>query len=151
MDVHGRIFAGHRDLVGAAVVRRLEREGADNLVLRTHAELDLIDQDAVDAFFAGERPDYVFLCATRVGGIHANDTYPAEFTMVSTPASRCRLTSTAPALTITSTIARRPRTAAPFFKKRKSSCLRQWPPFARTATPRRSRRCTGVADEALQR
>lgn len=80
MDVHGKIFvAGHRGLVGAAVVRRLQREGADNLILRTHAELDLTDQHAVDAFFAGERPDYVFLCAARVGGIHANDTYPAEF------------------------------------------------------------------------
>ena len=80
MDGHGKIFvAGHRGLVGAAVVRRLQREGADNLILRTHAELDLTDQHAVDAFFAGERPDYVFLCAARVGGIHANDTYPAEF------------------------------------------------------------------------
>jgi GDP-L-fucose synthase len=80
LDVHGKIFvAGHRGLVGHAVVRRLEREGADNLVLRTHAELDLTDQAAVDAFFASERPDYVFLCAARVGGIHANDTYPAEF------------------------------------------------------------------------
>ena len=80
MDVRGKIFvAGHRGLVGAAVVRRLEREGADNLILRTRAELDLTDQDAVDTFFAVERPDYVFLCAARVGGIHANDTYPAEF------------------------------------------------------------------------
>jgi GDP-L-fucose synthase len=53
MDVRGKIFvAGHRGLVGAAVVRRLEREGADNLILRTRAELDLTDQDAVDAFFA---------------------------------------------------------------------------------------------------
>jgi len=80
LDVHGKIFvAGHRGLVGNAVVRRLQREGADNLVLRTHAELDLTDQAAVDAFFAYERPDFVFLCAARVGGIHANDTYPAEF------------------------------------------------------------------------
>jgi GDP-L-fucose synthase len=80
MDVHGRIYvAGHRGLVGAAVLRRLQTEGAERLLLRTHAELDLTDQAAVDAFFAAEKPDYVFLCAAHVGGIHANDTYPAEF------------------------------------------------------------------------
>ena len=80
MDVHGRIYvAGHRGLVGGAVVRRLQAEGAEHLLLRTHAELDLTDQAAVDAFFASQRPDYVFLCAAHVGGIHANDTYPAEF------------------------------------------------------------------------
>lgn len=80
MDVRGKIYvAGHRGLVGSAVVRRLQAAGADNLVLRTHAELDLTDQAAVDAFFANERPDHVFLCAAHVGGIHANDTYPAEF------------------------------------------------------------------------
>jgi GDP-L-fucose synthase len=80
MDVHGRIYvAGHRGLVGGAVVRRLQAEGAEHLLLRTHAELDLTDQAAVDTFFASQRPDYVFLCAAHVGGIHANDTYPAEF------------------------------------------------------------------------
>ena len=80
MDMRGKIYvAGHRGLVGSAVVRRLLAEGADNLVLRTHAELDLTDQAGVEAFFAAERPDYVFLCAAKVGGIHANDTYPAEF------------------------------------------------------------------------
>jgi len=80
MDLRGRIYvAGHRGLVGSALVRRLLAEGADNLLLRTHAELDLTDQAAVDAFFAAEHPDYVFLSAARVGGIHANDTYPAEF------------------------------------------------------------------------
>ena len=71
--------AGHRGLVGSAIVRRLQAEGASNLLLRTHAELDLIDQHAVDRFFASERPEFVFLAAAKVGGIHANDTYPAEF------------------------------------------------------------------------
>ena len=80
MDLHDRIYvAGHRGLVGSALVRRLQSEGADNLVLRTHRELDLTDQAAVEAFFANERPGYVFLAAAKVGGIHANDTYPAEF------------------------------------------------------------------------
>ena len=80
MDAHARIFiAGHRGLVGSALVRRLEADGADNLLLRTHAELDLTDQAAVEGFFATERPQYVFLAAAKVGGIHANDTNPAEF------------------------------------------------------------------------
>lgn len=71
--------AGHRGLVGSAIVRRLERAGFSNLLLRTRQELDLTRQDAVDAFFAEQRPAYVFLAAARVGGIHANDTYPADF------------------------------------------------------------------------
>jgi len=71
--------AGHRGLVGSATVRRLQAEGASNLLLRTHAQLDLTDQHAVDDFFAREKPEYVFLAAAKVGGIHANDTYPAEF------------------------------------------------------------------------
>jgi GDP-L-fucose synthase len=80
MSETARVYvAGHRGLVGAAIVRRLEREGFTNLVLRTHAELDLRSQAAVDAFFAAERPEYVYLAAARVGGIHANDSYPAEF------------------------------------------------------------------------
>lgn len=80
MQAGSRIYvAGHRGLVGSAIVRRLQSEGADNLLLRTHAELDLTDQAVVEAFFAAERPEYVFLCAAKVGGIHANDTYPAEF------------------------------------------------------------------------
>jgi GDP-L-fucose synthase len=80
MDLHDSIYvAGHRGLVGSALVRRLQSEGADNLVLRTHQQLDLTDQTAVEAFFANERPGYVFLAAAKVGGIHANDTYPAEF------------------------------------------------------------------------
>ncbi|MDY6813564.1 MAG: GDP-L-fucose synthase [Pseudomonadota bacterium] len=71
--------AGHRGLVGSAIVRRLERAGFSNLLLRTRQELDLTRQDAVNAFFAEQRPAYVFLAAARVGGIHANDTYPADF------------------------------------------------------------------------
>lgn len=77
---HGRIFvAGHRGLVGSAIVRQLRAAGIDNLVLRTHAELDLVDQHAVDDFFAAERPEQVFLAAAKVGGIYANATRPAEF------------------------------------------------------------------------
>ena len=71
--------AGHRGLVGAAIVRRLQAFGFSNLVLRTHAELDLVDQAQVRAFFAEEKPEYVFMAAAKVGGIHANNTYPAEF------------------------------------------------------------------------
>ena len=80
MGSNARIYvAGHRGLVGSAITRRLQADGATNLILRTHAELDLIDQRAVDAFFAEEQPEYVFLAAAKVGGIHANNTYPAEF------------------------------------------------------------------------
>jgi GDP-L-fucose synthase len=75
-----RIFvAGHRGLVGSAITRHLRQEGYHNLVSRTSAELDLRNQAAVDAFFAAERPEYVFLAAAKVGGILANSTYPAEF------------------------------------------------------------------------
>ena len=78
-----KIFvAGHRGMVGSAIVRTLERR-ADRapfeLITRTHAELDLVDQRAVREFFAAERPDQVYLAAARVGGIHANNTYPADF------------------------------------------------------------------------
>ena len=80
MNDGARVYvAGHRGLVGAAIVRRLERAGFSNLILRTHAELDLRSQAAVDAFFAAERPEYVYLAAARVGGIHANNSYPADF------------------------------------------------------------------------
>jgi GDP-L-fucose synthase len=80
MNLDSRIYvAGHRGLVGSAIVRRLQADGATNLILRAHDELDLVDQAAVEAFFATERPEYVFLAAAKVGGIHANSNYPAEF------------------------------------------------------------------------
>lgn len=80
IDKSAKIFvAGHRGLVGSAVVRKLQSLGYLNLLLRTHAELDLTVQSAVDAFFAAEKPDYVILAAAKVGGIHANNTYPADF------------------------------------------------------------------------
>jgi len=80
MDKDSRIYvAGHRGLVGSAILRRLKAEGYRNLVTRTHKELDLTDQAAVRRFFAEERPEYVFLAAARVGGILANSTYPADF------------------------------------------------------------------------
>ena len=66
-------------MVGSAIVRTLQAAGHSNIVMRTHAELDLIDQAAVRAFFASEKPDQVYLAAAKVGGIHANNTYPAEF------------------------------------------------------------------------
>ena len=71
--------AGHRGLVGSAIVRNLRGKGYTRLLLRTHAELDLTQQVAVDAFFAAEKPDYVFLAAAKVGGIMANTIYPAQF------------------------------------------------------------------------
>jgi GDP-L-fucose synthase len=80
LDIEAKIYvAGHRGLVGSALVRRLERAGRRRLLLRTHAELDLRDQTATRDFFASERPEYVFLAAAKVGGIHANDAYPADF------------------------------------------------------------------------
>ncbi|MDP3873730.1 MAG: GDP-L-fucose synthase [Methyloversatilis sp.] len=80
MDKNARIYiAGHRGLVGSAIVRNLEAKGYTNLVTRTHAELDLTDAAATDAFFATEKPEYVFLAAAKVGGIVANNSYPAEF------------------------------------------------------------------------
>lgn len=76
----GKFFvAGHRGLVGGAICRALRRAGYERLCLRSHAELDLLEQEAVRDFFAAERPDYVVLAAARVGGIHANATYPAQF------------------------------------------------------------------------
>ena len=71
--------AGHRGMVGSAICRELERQGYTNIITRTHARLDLCRQDAVDAFFAEEKPEYVFLAAAKVGGIQANSEAPADF------------------------------------------------------------------------
>lgn len=71
--------AGHLGLVGASIVRTLQKQGFNNIVTRKHAELELTDKNAVDAFFAATKPDYVFLAAAKVGGIWANDNYPADF------------------------------------------------------------------------
>jgi GDP-L-fucose synthase len=80
MDKTDKIFvAGHRGLVGSAIIRRLQTDGFENLLLRTSRELDLREQSAVREFFESEKPDYVILAAAKVGGILANDTYPAEF------------------------------------------------------------------------
>jgi GDP-L-fucose synthase len=80
MKKESRIYlAGHRGLVGSAIRRELERQGHQILLLRTHAELDLTDRKSVADFFQAERPEYVFLAAAKVGGILANDTYPADF------------------------------------------------------------------------
>jgi len=80
MEKDAKIYvSGHRGLVGSALVRKLQSEGYENLVLRTHAELDLLDQKAVTSFFAKEKPDYVFLSAAKVGGILANNNFPAQF------------------------------------------------------------------------
>ena len=80
MDKHAKIYvAGHRGLVGSAIVRTLHAEGFDNIVVRTSKEMDLREQSAVRDFFANERPEYVVLAAAKVGGILANDSYPADF------------------------------------------------------------------------
>ncbi|MDE1154153.1 MAG: GDP-L-fucose synthase [Acidobacteriaceae bacterium] len=80
LDTSAKVYvAGHRGLVGSAIVRELERLGFTRILKRTHAELDLSDADAVEAFFEQEKPEYVFLAAAKVGGILANNTYPAEF------------------------------------------------------------------------
>ena len=80
MEKSSKIYvAGHRGLVGSALVRRLKTEGYDNVVTRSHSELDLIRQDQVETFFEKEKPDYVFLAAAKVGGIWGNNTYPAQF------------------------------------------------------------------------
>lgn len=80
MEKSSKIYvAGHRGMVGSAIVRRLEENGYTNIICRTSAELDLRNQAAVEKFFEEEKPEYVFLAAAKVGGIHANNTYPAEF------------------------------------------------------------------------
>jgi len=80
MNLNDKIYiAGHRGLVGSAIVRQLESRGFTNLLMRTHKELDLTSQAQVQTFFKQEKPDYVILAAAKVGGIHANNTYPADF------------------------------------------------------------------------
>ena len=80
MDRNARIYvAGHRGLAGSAIVRQLQHKGYGNLVLRSHAEMELTDQAAVRAFFEQQQPEYVFLAAAKVGGIVANSSFPAEF------------------------------------------------------------------------
>jgi GDP-L-fucose synthase len=80
MPLDSRIYiAGHRGLVGSAIHRELMRLGYETLIVRTHEELDLCDEVAVDAFFSDARPEFVFLAAAKVGGIYANNTYPADF------------------------------------------------------------------------
>ncbi len=80
MNLDAKIYvAGHRGLVGSALMRQLQSKGYSNLITRTHAELELTDQGAIRDFFAQEKPEYVFLAAAKVGGVVANNTYPAEF------------------------------------------------------------------------
>mgnify|MGYP001466864126 CR=1 FL=1 len=80
MDPSEKIYiAGHRGLVGSALIRELKSRGYNNLVTRTHDELNLINQSDVNSFFVKEKPAYVILAAAIVGGIHANNTYPADF------------------------------------------------------------------------
>lgn len=80
MDISAKIYvAGHKGLVGGAICRALQAAGYTNIISRSHSELDLCDQRAVRTFFAAEKPEYVFLAAAKVGGIHANATYPAQF------------------------------------------------------------------------
>ena len=80
MDKQAKIYvAGHRGMVGSAIVRNLEHKGYTNILIRTHSELDLLNQKAVFEFLEQEKPDYLFLAAAKVGGIHANNTYRADF------------------------------------------------------------------------
>jgi GDP-L-fucose synthase len=80
MNKEAKIFvAGHRGMVGSAIVRKLLQAGYSNVVTRTHGELGLTNQSAVAAFFSHEKLDYVFLAAAKVGGVHANNTYRGEF------------------------------------------------------------------------
>ena len=80
MQKNSKIYvAGHRGLVGSAIVRKLQKEGYENLLLRTSSEVDLRNQQAVKDFFEAEKPEYVFMAAAKVGGINANNVYPADF------------------------------------------------------------------------
>jgi len=83
MEKEDKIYiAGHRGMVGSAIIRKLKSEGFNNLITRTSGELDLRSQAEVAAFFKAEKPEYVFLAAAKVGGIIANNTYRAEFCMI---------------------------------------------------------------------
>jgi len=85
MNKHDKIYvAGHNGLVGSAILKKLKSEGYDNIITRTHNELDLINQAATEHFFSENKPEYVFLAAAKVGGIGANSTYPADFIYVNT-------------------------------------------------------------------
>jgi GDP-L-fucose synthase len=85
MQRESKIYvAGHRGLVGSAILRSLQAKGYSNIIIRSHAELDLLNQDAVGSFFSTEKPEYVFLAAAKVGGIGANSNYPAEFLYLNT-------------------------------------------------------------------
>ena len=80
MEKNAKIYiAGHRGLVGSALARNLQAHGYTNLLTRTHAELDLTNKEATEALFAEEKPEYVFIAAAKVGGIYANNAYPADF------------------------------------------------------------------------
>ena len=80
MKLHDKIYiAGHNGLVGSAIIRELKLQGFENLIYKNHSELDLTNQQAVADFFAAEKPEYVFLAAAKVGGIHANNIYRADF------------------------------------------------------------------------
>ena len=82
MEKDSRIYvAGHIGMVGSAIIRCLQQNGYENIIKRTHSELDLTNQSETEKFFEEKRPEYVFLAAAKVGGIHANDTYPADFIM----------------------------------------------------------------------
>lgn len=83
IEKSAKIFiAGHRGLVGSAIVRKLNHLGFTNLLLKSHSELDLTRQNDVESFFQSEKPQFVILAAAKVGGIHANNTYPADFIAV---------------------------------------------------------------------
>lgn len=85
MNKDSKIYvAGHKGLVGSAIMRKLQQEGYTNIITRTHKELDLTNQAQTQEFFEKEKPEYVFLAAAKVGGIHANNTYPADFAYINT-------------------------------------------------------------------
>ena len=82
MNKESKIYvAGHNGMVGSAIVRRLQKNGYENILCKSHKELDLADQALTDRFFMDEKPDYVFIAAAKVGGIHANNSFPADFIM----------------------------------------------------------------------